>query len=248
MEGDADYQGGATPAEGETKPKMDVYDELVTAEVATIAVLSDVSQQLFDDRPAFISFLRGRMAYRVDRKLDREILNGTGNGTNGKLPGINTIATAYDNSHIGKADSPIQALDVVRFARNQVELANFMPNYLALHPTDWAAIETKKDGDERYLVGDPKTGGSTGIGRVGSIWGLPVITTAGQTSDEFTVGDGTASQLFMRQELTVLASTENGTNFEKNLVTLRAELRAALAHYSTLAHVTGDLSDAVAAT
>ena len=74
------------------------------------------------------------------------------------------------------------------------------------------------------------------------------MTTAGQTADEFTVGDGMAAQLFMRQELSVLASTEDQDNFVKNLVTLRAELRALQAIYSALAFVTGDFTSALAAT
>src|SRR5690606_3042581 len=86
MEGDAGYQ-----TEGEAKETMDIYTEMVTAETATIAVTSRVSQQVFDDRAAFISFLRGRMAYRVLRKLAREILNGAGSGN---LDGINTNAAA----------------------------------------------------------------------------------------------------------------------------------------------------------
>ena len=252
QEGDADYQGassgGGGGGEGITRPTMDIYTEIVTREVVTIAVTARVSQQVFDDRPAFISWLRNRMGYRVLRFLDREILNGVGNGSNGEIEGINTIATAYDNGHVVAGVEKVQKLDVIRFARNQVELANYMPNYVALHPTDWAGIETLKDGDERYLIGDPRTGGSTGIGRVGAVWGLPVITTAGQTADDFTVGDGMASQLFMREEMTVLASTEDQDNFVKNLVTIRAELRALLANYSALAHVTGDFSDAIAAT
>lgn len=242
LEGDAAYQG----AEGTAKAAMDIYTELVTDEVATIAVTSRVSSQVFADRSAFISFLRGRMGYRVLRKLDREILNGAG-GSN-EITGINSVATAYGNSHVGNVTNP-QMLDVIRFARNQVELYNYAPDGICLNPTDWAVIETLKDQDRRYLIGDPKTSGSTGIGSVGAVWGMPVITTAGQTADEFTLGDWMGgAQLLMRQELEILASTEDQDNFVKNLVTLRAELRALLAVYSATAFVTGDFSDAIAAT
>lgn len=244
MEGDAGYQ----TTEGTAKATMDIYTEIVTREVATIAVTARVSQQVFDDRPAFISFLRGRMGYRLLLKLNNEILNGTGNGSNGMLEGINTVATAYDNGHVTAGVTAVQALDVIRFARNQVELGFYVPNGTVLHPTTWATIETLKDGDERYLIGDPRSGGSTGLGRVGSIWGLPVVSTPAQTADEFTVGDFNLAQLFTREEMEVLASTEDQDNFVKNLVTLRAEGRWLLAIYSALAFVTGDFSDSIAAT
>lgn len=242
LEGDADYQ-----TEASAKAAMDIYTEMVTAFTATIAVTARTSQQVFDDRSAFISFLRGRMGHLVEKKLDTEILNGAGSGD---IDGINTNATAYNNGHLTGMDQPttVQKLDVLRFARNQVELNFFAPNFSVLHPTDWAGIETLKDGDEKYLIGDPRTGGSTGFGRVGAVWGMPVISTAAQTATEFTVGDGMQAQLFMRQGLSILASTEDQDNFVKNLVTLRAELRALQAIYATTAFVTGDFADAIAAT
>ena len=244
QEGGPDYQGGTgTAAEGATKPTMDIYTEMVTAEVATIAVTSRVSQQVFDDRAAFISFLRGRMGYLVNKKLDEELMNGSGDS--GEIEGINTIATAYNDAHVGEVTA-VQALDLIRFAKLQVTLQNYIPDTAVIDPTEWASMETLKDADERYLIGDPRTGNAF-RGSVGSLWGMNVVATQAQTADAFTVGDSNASQVFMRQELSVLASTEDQDNFVKNLVTLRAELRALLANYSTLAWVTGDFSDAIAA-
>jgi hypothetical protein len=241
MEGDAAYQ-----TEGSAKATMDAYTEIIRADVVTIAVTARVSQQIFDDRSAFISWLRERMGYRVIRYLDRQQLAGA--GTTGTLDGINTVATAYGNSHLGVVEA-VQKLDIIRFGRLQVELADYMPDGVVLHPTDWAGIETLKDGDERYLIGDPRTGGSMGVGRVASVWGMPVVSTTGQTLDAFTVGDFRgAAQLFMRQGLEILASTEDQDNFVKNLVTIRAELRAVQAIYATAAFVTGDFSTAIAAT
>lgn len=240
MEGDADYQGGANPAEGVAKPTMDIYTEIVEETVSTIAVTSRVSQQVFDDRQAFISFLRGRMAYRVLRALDRDILNGA--GTTGEIEGINTVATAYDGS-LDAAVEALQQVDIIRTARLQVELNDYVPDGVVLHPTNWANIELLKDADERYLFSNATSGAPQ------RLWGMRVVTTTGQTANEFTVGDFRgASQLFMRQELRVLASTEDQDNFVKNLVTLRAELRGLLAIYSTLAFVTSDFTTAAAAT
>ena len=245
LEGDADYQGATgSAAEGVAKPTMDIYTEMVTAEVATIAVTSRVSQQVFDDRAAFISFLRGRMGYLVMKKLDAELLNGSGDS--GEIEGINTIATAYNDAHVGVVTN-VQALDLIRFAKLQVTLQNYMPDTAAIDPTEWAVMETLKDGEQRYLIGDPRTGNAF-RGSVGSLWGMNVVASQAQTADAFTVGDSSTSQVFMRQELTVLASTEDQDNFVKNLVTLRAELRALLANYSALGWVTGDFSDSIAAT
>lgn len=240
QEGGADYQG----AEGDVKPTMDIYTEMVTAETATIAVTSRVSTQIFDDRSAFISFLRGRMAYEVSKKLDGEILDGAG-GSN-ELDGIKTNATPYGNSHAGHVTA-VNRLDVLRFAKYEVGDNNYVPDFTVLNTLDWAIIETLKDGDERYLIGDPRSGNAF-RGNVGTLWGMNVVAMAPQTEGEFTVGDGSAAQLFMRQELELLASTEDQDNFVRNLVTLRAELRALLAIYSELAFVDGAFAGAIAAT
>lgn len=236
MEGDAGYQ----TAEGEVKPNMDIYTEIVSQEVATIAVTSRISQQAMNDRAAFASFLRARMGYRVLRKLDREILNGAGGA--GEIEGINTVATAYDvNLNTATGVTSTQKLDVLRIARLQVELSDFVPDGVVLHPTDWAGIELMKDADERYLISSPTNGAP------GRVWGLPVVSTTGQAVGDFTVGDFMGgAQLFMREEMNILASTEDQDNFVRNLVTIRAELRALLAIYSTLAFVTGDFATAIA--
>ena len=245
-------QGGAgyQLTEGALKPNMDIKTELVTEEVATIAVTSRVSQQIFDDRAAFVSFLKMRMGYSVEKLLDREVLNGAGG--DGEITGVNTVATAFNTALVGQVmtdqDATVQRIDAVRLARLQVELANYAPDGTALHPSDWAGMELRKDNDAHYLIGDPRTGNASGIGRVGSVWGMPVVTTAGQALGDFTVGDWRGgAQLFMRKALEILASTEDQDNFVKNLVTLRAELRALLAVYSALAFTTGDFASAIAA-
>jgi hypothetical protein len=63
-------------------------------------------------------------------------------------------------------------------------------------------------------------------------WNLPVILTAAMPVFKYWVGNlsmGTAG--YVREEVHVDASTEDGNNFTKNLVTLRAEMRAVLVSF-----------------
>ena len=59
---------------------------------------------------------------------------------------------------------------------------------------------------------------------------------------KFWVGNITmATEGYIRQDATVELSTEDGDNFRKNLVTVRAEMRAAFGVVMPDAAVTGDL-------
>src|SRR6185369_3694311 len=105
---------------------------------------------------------------------------------------------------------------------------------IVLHPTDWAKMQLTKDSQLRYIIGNPQDGNAP------RLWNLPVVETQSLTVDNFLVGAfKMAAQIFDRMEIEILLSTENSTDFEKNMVTIRAEERAALAVYRPEALVTG---------
>ena len=129
-----------------------------------------------------------------------------------------------------------QMIDTVRLGMLQVALAEYPPNGVVLNPIDWAYIEMLKDGEGRYLIGNPQGTLSP------SLWGLPVVPTQAMGVDKFLVGAfDLAAQIFDRQDATVEVSTEDQDNFVKNKVTIRAEERLALAIYREEALVYGDL-------
>jgi HK97 family phage major capsid protein len=105
-----------------------------------------------------------------------------------------------------------------------------------LNPTDWTKIEMLKDGMGRYLIGDPQ-----GVVQK-RLWGLPVVDSLAMTAGTFLTGSfKQAAQIFDRMTVEILMSTENVDDFEKNMVSIRAEERLALVVKRPTAFITGNL-------
>lgn len=226
------FTNNAAPvAEGTAKPQSEIQYEEATATVRTIAHWMRASVQILADAPGLRSMIDNRLRYGLTYVEEGQLLNGSGTGQN--LSGLVTEATAYAAPGGLTAG---QMIDTVRYGMLQVALAEYPPNGIVLNPIDWAYIETLKDGDGRYLIGNPQ-------GTIGAqLWGLPVVPTQAMGEDKFLVGAfDLAAQIFDRQDATVEVSTEDQDNFIKNKVTIRAEERLALAIYRPEALVYGDL-------
>ncbi len=225
-----------TETGGTAKPQSEIKFDIVTATVTTIAHWVQATRQILDDAPMLQSYIDGRLRYGLAYAEEAQLLNGDGTGTN--LNGIYTQATA-STANLAVVASPT-FLDVLRYAMLQASLAEFPATGIVLHPTDWAKIETTKDSAGNYILGDPASLAQP------RIWGLPVVATQAMTIDKFLVGAfRMGAQIFDRQDARVEISTEDDQNFRKNLVTILAEERLALAVYRTEAFVKGDFSDQV---
>lgn len=226
------FTNNAAPvAEGALKPQSEIQYEEATATVRTIAHWMRASVQILADAPGLRSMIDNRLRYGLAYVEEQQLLNGSGTGQN--LSGLVTEATAYAAPGGLTAG---QMIDTVRLGMLQVALAEYPPNGIVLNPIDWAYIEMLKDGDSRYLIGNPQ--GTLNP----TLWGLPVVPTQAMGEDKFLVGAfDLAAQIFDRQDATVEVSTEDQDNFVKNKVTIRAEERLALAIYRPAALVYGDL-------
>lgn len=209
----------ASQAEGTTKAKSDLSLELVTTNVRTLAHFFQASKQVLDDIPLLASYIDTRSRYGLKDVEDQQLLAGDGTGQN--LLGIVPQATAFDTDLLEVDDTEI---DTIRRAKLQVRIARYEASAIVLNPVDWAKIETLKDSNGRYIIGDP-TGQRPQI-----LWNLPVVDSDAIAEGHFLVGAfDRAAQVFDREDANVQVSTEDGDNFKNNMVTIRAEERLALA-------------------
>jgi HK97 family phage major capsid protein len=224
--------GSPEAYENVTKPESAMTFSLVNEPVVTLAHFIPASKQVLDDSASLQSHINGRLMYGLKLKEETQLLSGT--GSNHQLNGLITQATAYVNS---SSPNYTNEIDIIRDAIRQAHVAEYRPNFLVLNPLDWMSMEIRKVGtaDDRYVVGNP--GSLMGP----SIWGLPVVVTNSITAGTFLLGSSMGAEIKDRQQAAVEMSMEDGTNFQKNMVTIRAEERLALCVYRTEAFITGSL-------
>ena len=230
------FTNNAAPvAENTTKPYSEITFEEVLSGVKTVAHLMKIAKQTLDDLPQLRSIINGRLLNGLKRVEDTQLLFGSGVGNN--LHGIYTQATAFANPSTKTA--PSNSLDVMRLAMLQVTLAELSATGHVMHDIDWTDIELIKDANTKgYLFSNP-------FGTLEArLWGLPVAQTnqAGMLGNFLTGSFADAAQIFDREDANVVISTENADDFEKNMVSIRAEERLALAVYRPQAFVKGSLT------
>lgn len=224
------FVNNAAPTpEGAMKPQSDLKFDLLTKPVATIPHFIQASKQIMADVPMLQSYVDGRLRYGLAYAEELQLLKGDGTGSN--LLGIIPQAVAY-NAPFAFAQATM--IDQLRLAMLQAVLAEFPATGHVLHPIDWTRIETAKDAQGRYIIGDPKTSGTK------TLWGLPVVDTPAMNVGKFLTGAfKLAAQVFDREDANVTLSTDDRDNFVRNLVTILAEERLGLAVYRPEALVYG---------
>lgn len=216
-------------AENTLKGESDYTWEPRDAPVRTIAHWVPVSRNTMDDIPQLQGEIDGELRYGLEFVEETEILKGDGSGQH--LHGLVPQATAYAPAF---APSDETDIDTLRLALLQASLAEYPADGIVLHPTRWAKIELTKDGEQRYIFANV-------IQLAGpQLWGRPIIATQAMDEDEFLAGAfRMAAKIYDRMDVEVLISSEDRDNFVKNMLTVRAEERLALAVKRPAALVTG---------
>ena len=231
----------APVAESAAKPYSDYAWSSATVVVRTLAHLAKITRQAMDDAPRLVGEIDSEMRYGLGFVEERQFLYGTGVGQN--LFGIIPQATAFAvPTGFATRASGVTKIDVLRVAMLQNSLALLPADGIVLHEIDWADIELTKTTDGAYLFSNPQ-------GTVDPrMWALPVVATPAMVAGDFLVGAfKMGATVYDRMAVEVLISTENVDDFEKNLATMRAEERVAIAVKRPGAFTTGSFDDAIAA-
>lgn len=203
--------------------------------VETIGFTLPASKQIMEDSGQLNAFLSTELMWGLAMMVENQILNGSlsGTGTGSELTGLLANAVNY-----APQSPPLtNPADILRDAMRQVQVADFNPTHIVLHPNDWYDLETAKTGDDANKSGAPRLVGAP------RLYGVTVLVTNTIGSGTFLVADmDRAGVLFNRQEAAIEIARHDGTNFQENMLTFRALERLALVVSNPMAMVTGTFS------
>ena len=223
----------ATVLEKGAIPQLDLTLSRRQDNVTKIANVAKPTVEMFEDAEQFQAYLQNRMVFGLGRKVEYELLNG--NGTAPELKGLlnrTGLATAVVTSATLTATKAMEGIFNQITALRAVSFVE--PDAIVIHPTDWQTIRLGKDQQGQYFGGGPFTGayGQPGPSNVANIWGVKtVITTAIAQGSVLVGGFQECGQVFRRNGIVLDMTNSNNDDFEKDLITLKAEERLALAVY-----------------
>ena len=205
----------AVTAEGNEKPQIHFADPTPkTVSLAKVACHIKESDEYINDYPFLASAINGRLLYELglveQGKLVTDLL-----GTSG----IQTGTYAATGTATDIADAILQAAMDVQAS------TGFAADAIAMNPADWYILRVGKDADKRYYGG-----GYFGDQSIPNLWGIPVCVSASVTAGTVIVGAfKTCASVVQNGGVSVEAVNTNEDDFVKNLMTIRAEERLALA-------------------
>ena len=232
--------GAAAKGEGVALAQSDFNITATSVNMEKIGTYLRLTEEMLNDTPQLTSYLSARIPGKVLSIEDNEILNGDGSSPN--LDGLFTDGAAFTTGSGGAFYQSVESAneyDVLVAALNQLALSNYQADTILLNPTDLHKIVLLKSTANEYLRNQIYSGVQP------TILGIPVTINTAVTAGKFLVGNlAAATQLWIREGLSVEFSREDSTNFRDGFVTCRAVERVGLTNYQPNAIVQGTFSTA----
>lgn len=211
--------GAATVAEGAVKPEATIEFEDDLAPVRDIAITLPITNQMFEDAPALVSYINNRLSYMLALREEQQLLNGDGTGSN--LKGIRAYADVQQQAFTD---------DIVTTIGNsiaKIQVVNGNPTGAVMNPVDyWAMVMNRQSTSGNLDAGDPFSSTPR------TVWGLPTAVTNGMEAGVSLVGDfRLGAQYFDRSRVDIRTFEQHADFAARNKRLIRAEERLALAVY-----------------
>ena len=203
-------------AEGAAFPLMSTKYEKKSASSKKTGVYSKISEEMIEDVDFVQSEVQTEIMDSLPLVLDAQLLNGDGTGENHL--GILSQSTAFAKPTGFDTLAAPNNYDVLRAAILQIQVEQFYPDAIVLHPADATNMELLKDSEGRYL---PIPFVSTD----GRIRGVQLVENTGVAVGSFLVGQFKKAKLFINRDITVRFWDQVGNDPIEDLMTVTGSLR-----------------------
>ena len=199
-------------------PRSKLTLEPVMYPVAEVAHLIDAHKNILSDDARLKSFINSRLTEGVKFAEDFDLLHSVGDGQ--KLTGLFNVPGVQQYTGVAKDKYSVQ----MRRAITKSLLAEYEPSGVVLSPSMWEQVEVEEDSTGAFRVAV-----QVAVGAVKQVWRIPVVETTAMPDGQYLLGAfGMGAQLYDRENVSVTVSSENSDNFERGVITFRADERLAL--------------------
>jgi HK97 family phage major capsid protein len=207
------------PGDANVKPTSTITTALADAKVYTYADGYDVTNSLLSDAPALASYMNGELEYSLDNVIEDMLLNGT--GASGQPKGILHTTGVQSLTYTPTAD----AMGQVKAIRQAITKITTLPGgnvtAVLMSPEDDESWDLLQDTTDRFMGQGPFGQGPS------TSWGRTRALSQRLAPGTVILGDWRQVALLDREGLSVLAFNQHKDYAQRNLVYVRAELRAA---------------------
>lgn len=196
------------------KPQSDMAFERVSTAVKTIATWVAATRQALADAGQLESLINSLLLYFLELVLEDQMINGDATGEN--LDGILHVAGTLSQAFV------TDLFRTTRKARTLLRLQGYVtPSGYLFHPADLEELDLLQDNEARYFFGGPTSMGQR------RLWGVPVVESESVPAGTAILADWRYAVLWDREQGAIQISDSHADFFVRNLVAIRAELRAA---------------------
>ncbi|MFD7763571.1 phage major capsid protein [Streptomyces microflavus] len=200
-------------------PRSKLKLEPVAFPIAEIAHMIDAHKNILSDEPRLKTFINSRLIEGIKFAEDWDLLHSVG-GDGTSITGLFNTPGVQQYTGSNKDKFSIQ----MRRAMTKSLLAEYEPTGIVLSPTMWEQVEVETDDNGAFRVAL-----QVAVGAQKKVWRVNVVETTAMPDGQYLLGAfGMGAQLYDRENVSVTVSSENSDNFERGVLTMRADERVAL--------------------
>ncbi|MFD7319233.1 phage major capsid protein [Streptomyces sp. NPDC059883] len=207
------------PGDTVVKPTSTIQTQLADAKPYTYADGYDVTNSLLSDAPALATYMDGELEYSLDWVIEDKLLNGTGTG--GEPRGLLHTTGVQELTYTPGADAMAQVKAIRQAITKITTLPGGNVTAALMSPEDDEAWDLLQDATNRFMGQGPFGQGPN------TSWGRTRALSQRLAPGTVILGDWRQVALLDREGISVLAFNQHKDYAQRNLVYVRAELRAA---------------------